>query len=114
MQAANRIQDGLRPPAEFVIVAVIKALQVNFVEVNPGSQVFQHLRGTSSVGDKGRQQSCCTGFLENRHCPFTGYQRLVVRAHEDLGALMKSLLYQLRGGSSQRGNNRGRVTERLT
>ena len=41
MQAANRVQDGLQPPAELVIVAVIKALQVNFVEVNPGSQVLQ-------------------------------------------------------------------------
>ena len=113
MQAANRVQDGLQPPAELVIVAVIKALQINFVEVNPGSQVLQHLWGAVPVGDKGGQQSCCTGFLENCHRPLTGYQRLVVGAHQDLGALMKSLLHQSLGGGSQRGTNRGRVTERL-
>src|SRR6266446_5564721 len=113
VQAPNCVQDGLQTPAKLVIVAVIKTLQINFVEVNPGSQVLKHLRGAVPVGDKGRQQPCCTGLLEDCHRPFAGYQRLVVGAHQNLGALLKSLLHQLIGGGSQRGTNRGRVTERL-
>src|SRR5438309_6086506 len=61
VQAPNCVQDGLQPPAELMIVAVIKALQINSVEVDPGSQILKHLRSAVSVGDKGRQQSCRTG-----------------------------------------------------
>src|SRR5713101_1963041 len=50
VQAPNCVQDGLQTPAKLVIVAVIKTLQINFVEVNPGSQVLKHLGGAVPVG----------------------------------------------------------------
>jgi len=55
MQAANRVQDGLhRPPIGDS--AVSKLFQVNFVEVNPGSTVLQHLWGAVPVETKAVKQ----------------------------------------------------------
>src|SRR5262249_47080067 len=113
MQAPNRVQDGLQAPAELVIVAIIEALEVNFVEINPVPQVLQDLWSPVPVRHEGRQQPGCTGFLEARHRPFAGDQGLIVRAHQDLGALLKRLPHELLRCSSQWGNNRLRVTKGL-
>src|SRR5215469_1842338 len=113
MQAANRVQDWLQPPTQLVIVAIIKTLKVNLVEIHPRSQVLQDLRSAVSVGNEGSQQSGVTGFLEDRHRPFAGDQRLIVGAHQNLGALLKSLLHQSLGCGRQRLNNRSRVTQGL-
>src|SRR5215469_1509452 len=113
MQAANRVQNWLQPPSQLVIVAIIKTLKVNLVEIHPGSQVLQHLGSAVSVGNEGGQQSGGTGFLEDRYRPFAGNQRLIVGTHQDLRALLKSLLHQLLGGGGEWRHNRFRVTQGL-
>src|SRR5271169_2726542 len=113
VQATDGLQDGQEAPAQLAIVKVVEAFEVNFVKVHPRSQELEDLWGAIPIGDKGCQQTCRTGFLEDRHRPLAGYQRLVIGAHQHLGALLKSLPHQPLGGSSQRGTNRGRVTECL-
>ena len=48
----------MRPP-KLVIVAIVEALEINFVEIDPRPNVFEHLRRAVSVGhkagDEGRQ-----------------------------------------------------------
>ena len=52
VQAANGVEDGLQAATQLAIVAVVEALQIDFVEVEPWAQVFEHLRSAVAVGDE--------------------------------------------------------------
>jgi hypothetical protein len=85
-----------------VIVTIVETLQVHFIEVKPGTNIFEHLRRSIAVRNEGGEQACALGFFENSHRPFTGDQRLVVRADENFGALTQSIAHQSLGGGFQR------------
>ena len=63
-------QPPSEPPAELMISLLVKALEVNFVEIDPGPQVLQDLRSGVAVGNKSSGQPSGLGFLENGHGPF--------------------------------------------
>ena len=60
---------------------VVHGLQVHLVEVDPGTDVVEHLRRPVAVGDVGRVEVSPLGFAEDRDGPFGGDERLVVGGH---------------------------------
>src|SRR5712692_11124310 len=105
MQASNCIQDGLQASAELAIVAVIEALQVDLVKLHPWPQVFEHLRGAVSVGNKARYQSSPARFLEDGHGPLARDQRLVVGADNDPASLADGIANQFCGRDTHRADD---------
>jgi len=87
VNAANAFEDGSNAAAEFVIVAVVETLEIDFVEIEPGVQVFENLRSAVAVGDEGGDESGGFGFFEDGDRPFTGDERLIVGADQNLRAL---------------------------
>ena len=83
---ADGVQDRAQPAAQFVIVAIVEALQIHLVEVHPGPQIFEHLGSGVAVGDESGDQPGGAGLAKNRDGPFAGDQRLVVSAHYTGGA----------------------------
>ena len=49
VQAPDGFENRPDSPAELVIVAIVEALEVNLVEINPRSNIFQHLGRTVAV-----------------------------------------------------------------
>ena len=43
---------GTDASAEFVVMAIVEALEINFVEIEPRAQIFEHLRRAVAVGDE--------------------------------------------------------------
>ena len=41
VDARDRIEDRLQPPAQLVIAAVVETLEIDFVEIHPRSQVLE-------------------------------------------------------------------------
>ena len=80
MQSADGVEDGLEASAELTIVAIVEALEIDFVEVDPGMEIVEDLRRAVAVGDKCGEQSGLARLAENGDCPLAGDQRLVVRA----------------------------------
>ncbi len=76
-----------------MIVAIVETLQIDFIEVQPRTQIFEDLRGTVAVGNESRDESGGFRFLENRNRPLGGNQRLVVGAHQHLRPLSKGVLH---------------------
>ena len=76
-------------------MAVIEALQINFVKIHPRAQVFEHLRCAVAVGNVAGHQPRRRAFLEDSHRPFAGDQRLVVGADQDFGALAQGVAQQV-------------------
>ncbi len=52
VNAADAVEDGADAASEFVVVAVVETLQVDFVEIEPGAQVVENLRRAVAVGDE--------------------------------------------------------------
>src|SRR5262245_37461886 len=52
VQALDCVENRLKPPAELPIVAIIEALQVDFVKIDPRSDEFQNLGCAVPVGNK--------------------------------------------------------------
>ena len=80
VQAANGVENRADTAAKLVIVAIVKTLKIYLVEINPRTQIFEHLRRAIPVGNKASNQPCRFGFFENCDRPFTGDQRFVIRA----------------------------------
>ena len=113
MNAVDAVEDGGDAAAEFVIVAVIEALQVYLVEIEPGAHVVENLRSAVAVGDESGKKSGGLSFFENRDRPFAGDQRLVVGADQDFCALIESILYQSLRRSLERRRNGAGVAQGL-
>ncbi len=80
VQSPDRVENGLEPPAEFAVVAVVEALEIDFVEIDPRADVLEHLRRAVAVRDVAGDEPCGFGFLEHGHRPLARDQRLVVGA----------------------------------
>src|SRR5579864_265100 len=110
---ADAIENRSDASTQLVIVPVIKALEVHLVEVNPGTQILEHLRRPVPVRNKAGEKAGRFGFLENSNGPFAGNQRLVVGAYQDFGALIECLAHQALRRRLQRRRNRFGIAQRL-
>ena len=88
VQLLDGVENRLQPPAELAIVAVVEALQVDFVGIDPGPQILEHARRAVAVRNESRHQAGRARFLENRDGPLARDQRLVVGADDDLRAAL--------------------------
>ena len=61
VQAADRVEDRLEAAAELAVVAIVEALEIDLVEIDPRPQVLEHLRRAVAVrheaGRRGRRPS---------------------------------------------------------
>ena len=61
VQPADRVEDRLEAAAELAVVAIVEALEIDLVEVDPRPQVLEHLRRAVAVrhvaGRRGRRPS---------------------------------------------------------
>src|SRR5579863_10680299 len=87
MNAADAVENGADASTQFVVVTVVKTFQIDFVQIEPGAHVFEHLGSAVSVRHKAGEKSGGFGFLENGDRPFAGDERLVVGADKNLCAL---------------------------
>ena len=87
MQTANGPEDRVNASSELAVVAVIKTLQIDLVEVNPWAQVLEHLRRSVAVRNERSLKARCTRFFEDGYGPFARDQRLIIRTHQHFGAL---------------------------
>ena len=75
-------------------MTVVKTLEINLVQVDPRSQIFQHLGRGVAIRDKAGDESGRSGFLEYRNRPLTCDERFVVGTDEYFAALGKRVAYQ--------------------
>ena len=57
MQAPDRVQNRADASAQLVVVAIVETLEIDFVEIDPGPNVFQNLRRAVAVGHKSGDQA---------------------------------------------------------
>src|SRR5215471_4008968 len=113
MNAPNRVEDGTNSSAQFVIVAVVKALQIDLVEIEPGTQVFEHLGRAVAVGNEAGEEPRSLGLFKNSDGPFAGDQWFVVRADQHLGTLIDCVANKLLGRCFERWRNGVGIAKRL-
>src|SRR5438874_487055 len=94
IQAANGFEDRSDTAAELVVMAIVEALEIDFVEVNPGADVFEHLWRAIAVRDERRNQASGLGLFEDGYRPFGGDEGFIVSADENFAALAKGVLDQ--------------------
>ena len=113
MDAADALEDGSDAAAEFVVVTVVETLEIDFVQIEPGAQVFENLRGGVAVGDETGDESGGFGLFEDGYCPFAGDQRLVVGADQNLCALGDGVAHQKFGRGFERRGDGGGIAQSL-
>src|SRR5258708_3675661 len=94
MDAADAVEDGTDAAAEFVVVTVVEAFEIDFVQIEPGAQIFENLRRTVAIGDEAGDQSGGFGFFEYGYGPLAGDERLVVGADQNLRTLLDCFAHQ--------------------
>jgi hypothetical protein len=103
VDAADAVEDGADAASEFVVVAIVKTFQVDFVEIEPRADVVENLWSAVAVGDEPRKKPGGLGFFENCDRPFAGDERLVIGADQNFRALIKGVTYEsLRSGGEWR------------
>src|SRR5450631_130792 len=110
---ADAVEDGTDSPAELMVVAIVEALEIHFVEIEPGPNVFEDLRCAVAVGNESGQQAGAFRLLKDCYGPFAGDQRLIVGADQNLRALVEGIANQGFGRYVQRRRHRVRITQRL-
>src|SRR6202008_544883 len=113
MQTANRIEDRLQASAQGPIVAIIEALEIDFVEIKPGAEVFEHLGSSIPIRNKPGDQAGGPGFLHDGDRPLSGDERLVVGTHQNAGALANRVTHQVLWRNIEWWRNRVGVAKRL-
>ena len=43
---------GSKRPPQFAILIIVETLQINLIQINPGSKIVEYLRSGVTVGDK--------------------------------------------------------------
>jgi hypothetical protein len=94
VNAADAVEDGSDASAELVIVAVVEAFEIDFVEIDPGAQVLENLRSGVAVGDESGDEAGGFGLFEDGDRPLAGDERLVIGADNDLRALIERIVDQ--------------------
>ena len=113
MQPGDRIEDRLQATAELPIMAVVEALEIDFVEIDVRAQVLQHLRRAVAVGDEPRGEPLLPRLGEDRHRPLGRDERLVVGADQNPGVLPERVLHQRLWGRVEGRGNSLRIAQRL-
>ena len=54
VQPPDRVENRLQASTELAIVAVVEALEIDFVQIDPRPQIFDHFRRAVAVRDKCR------------------------------------------------------------
>ena len=104
---------GASRAAELAVVAVVEALEIDFVEIDPRAQVFEHLRRPVAVRHEAGHQPRGPRFLEDGHGPFAGDQRLVVGADDHARPQSRGVSDQPFGRGFERRRGRPRIAQRL-
>ena len=113
MQSANGVENGLEASAKLAIAMVVETLEVDFVEIDPGMEIVEHLGSSVAIGHEGGEQAGLASFAKNGDGPLAGDERLVVGADYNLGALGKCVLDEQRGIGSKRRGAGMRIAQRL-
>src|SRR6266542_6447478 len=92
---------------------VIKTLEIDFVEIHPRADVFEHARRAVAVRDVRSHEPHPERGLEERYGPLAGDERLLVRAHDNLAAEANRVLDERGRRGVNRRRNRLRIAERL-
>ena len=113
VQAADRVEDRLEPSAELAIVAIVEALEIDLVEIDPRPQVFEDLRRAVAVRHEAGDEARGFGLLEHRDRPLARDQRLVVRADDHARAESLRVAHHRLGRRVDRRRHGGRIAQRL-
>ena len=105
VKCAYGVQNGLESSAELPVMAIIKALQIDLVEVYPRANVIQNLGRAVPIRHISGHEPGSLSLLEYRDGPFARNQRLVIGAYHDLSALFQSHLNELLRSGTQRWRN---------
>src|SRR5580704_319890 len=113
VDTADAVEDGTDASAEFMVVAVIKAFEIDLVQIEPGAQVFENLGSAVAVGDEAGEKSGGFGFPEYGDSPFAGDERLVVGADQNLRALGDGVPHQKFGRGLERKRDGAGIAQSL-
>ena len=113
VNAADAVEDGGDASAEFVIVAIVETLEINFVEIEMRAQIFEDLRRGVAVGNESGEKAGGSCLFENGDRPFAGDQGLIVGADQNSRALIEGVANQRLGSCFQRRRYRIRIAQRL-
>src|SRR5260370_24124807 len=91
VNAADAVEDGGDASAKLMIVAIVEAFEIDFVQIKPGAQVGEHLGSAIAVGNESGEQARALGLLENGYRPFAGDQRLAGGADQNPRALVEGV-----------------------
>ena len=69
VQTADGVEDRLQASAELAIVAIVEALEIHFVKIDPGMEILEHLRSSVAIRNKCRQQARLRALREKRQPP---------------------------------------------
>jgi len=97
VDAADALENGADAAAEFVIVAVVEALEIHFIEIKPRANVVEDLRSAVAVGDEPGDESGGLGFFKNSDRPLAGDERLVVGADDNFRSLRDGIAHKMFG-----------------
>src|SRR5208283_5400018 len=102
MDAADALEDRADAAAEFMIMTVVKAFEIDLIQVNPGMQVFKNLRRAVAVGNEAGEKPRGLGLFEDGNRPLAGDERLVVGADQNLCALRNGVAHEKFGRGVER------------
>jgi hypothetical protein len=77
------------------VVAIVEALEIDLVEIDPRPDVLEHLGRAVSVRDVTREQASRLRLFEDGDRPLARDQRLVVGADHDTRLLSKGIVDEL-------------------
>ena len=94
-------------------MAIVEAFEIDFVQIDPRAQIFEHFRRAVAVRHVSRRQPPCLGLLEDGHGPLARDERLIVRAHHHARVQPKRIVNEPFRRRLQRRRNGSRIAERL-
>src|SRR5207249_11999369 len=112
-QPADRIEDRREPASELAVMAIVEALEIDLVEIDPRPQVFEYLRRPVAVRHVAGREAGRLRFLEYGDGPFARDERLVVRADDHASALANRIANEMAGRRLERRRNRLWIAQRL-
>ena len=113
LETLDRIEHRLQSAAEVTVMGVRETFEIDFVEIDVGRDVIEHLLRSVSVGDVRADQAGLLRLLEDLHRPFRGDERLVVGRGDDLRAVLFGQADEIGGLDVDRRRAGDRVAQRL-
>ena len=113
VQTLDRLEHCAQHAAQLPVVLVVEALQIDLVEVDPGTQVVEHLGRGVAVRDVRADEAAPLGLAEDLDGPLARDQGLVVGGGEDPGVLALGQVDDLCGRHLLGRHAHHRVAQRL-